>query len=876
VSIESRIDIVVKNLNQLNKLAANLQNINKTNEQLVKGLDKVQTGLDKIGTKGFKNLNREANQALKTVQKLSLGLAKLYRPGRATERRGLLLGGLGAAGGLGMLSSTGAGKAIGGAMGAGSAKAAGFMSMIPGLKGAGAALTATTAKIAGVSKGLAGLGALMAAQPQLLGVAMAAWLAFGNKGLFNAAKQAEKTTVKLFGLENTLKNLKKSTGIFGARPLVDLGGLSYELNISSDAARKLELSVNGAAKALTRIRNNRKIIEGSGFAEFSKNVRGAGYNRVSSRSAKELAINKRKNDLFIQQANNYERLVSVGGEMLNIEERIELVQKRRLENLQKNDPNQRKLNNQRFRENLMLGAGFPMLFGGGVGSVGGGIAGAVAQRAMGTSGGFGAQILLSALGQQLDTFVGEVAQLGKAFNKINPDVNAVIASLGETNTAYGKHLEMLKKIKGDAAALVETERAVASIIGEAGLGKLKEFGQDATNLGNAWQKVILRMQASIASLITRTGILKALSQSMEKGTAFQKANLAIITGTASPELQKLWAAYERQSTAMGSLENIRRNAITRPLNEDGSFKFPSQRELRPMIADQFLKDQKNLQTGNLLGSGADKLALLDEEIKHLERSLEIGTKRAGIEQEIAEFYKAQGKNVEEIAPKEIANLQTKFEQRDALKEQLEMWAQIKDVIAGGLTNAITGLIEGTKTLGEALSGILKQIGQILIQKALTSWIGGLNFGSGGVASGGTGAMVARDNAMYGNTFPAGSFSTGGMVTRPTVGLVGEAGEDEYIIPASKMAASMQRYSAGARGESVIPGTGSSYSGGGAGGSTTVNYSGPILHFNSEEFVPKSAVGQIIATATSQGAKAGENRTLSTLRNSRSARSRLGM
>ena len=87
---------------------------------------------------------------------------------------------------------------------------------------------------------------------------------------------------------------------------------------------------------------------------------------------------------------------------------------------------------------------------------------------------------------------------------------------------------------------------------------------------------------------------------------------------------------------------------------------------------------------------------------------------------------------------------------------------------------------------------------------------------------------------------------------------------------------MQRYSAGARGDAVIAGGGSSNAGGGAGGSTTVNYSGPILNFNSEEFVPKAAVGQIIATATSQGAKAGENRTLSTLRNSRSTRSRLGM
>jgi hypothetical protein len=121
-----------------------------------------------------------------------------------------------------------------------------------------------------------------------------------------------------------------------------------------------------------------------------------------------------------------------------------------------------------------------------------------------------------------------------------------------------------------------------------------------------------------------------------------------------------------------------------------------------------------------------------------------------------------------------------------------------------------------------------------------------------------------------------TFASGGMATRPTLGLVGEAGEDEYIIPASKMAASMQRYSAGARGEAVIPGTGSSSGGVGAGSSTTVNYSGPILNFNSEEFVPKSAVGQIIATATSQGAKAGESRTLRTLQNSRSSRTRIGL
>jgi hypothetical protein len=120
------------------------------------------------------------------------------------------------------------------------------------------------------------------------------------------------------------------------------------------------------------------------------------------------------------------------------------------------------------------------------------------------------------------------------------------------------------------------------------------------------------------------------------------------------------------------------------------------------------------------------------------------------------------------------------------------------------------------------------------------------------------------------------FSSGGLVSKPTMGLVGEAGEDEYIIPASKMAQSMQRYSAGARGESVIPGTGQSSAGGGANAQTTVNYSGPILNFNSEEFVPKSAIGEIINSAASRGAKAGEARTLASLQNSRSRRSNIGL
>ena len=49
-----------------------------------------------------------------------------------------------------------------------------------------------------------------------------------------------------------------------------------------------------------------------------------------------------------------------------------------------------------------------------------------------------------------------------------------------------------------------------------------------------------------------------------------------------------------------------------------------------------------------------------------------------------------------------------------------------------------------------------------------------------------------------------------------------------------------------------------------------------MNFNSEEFVPKSAIGEIINSAASRGAKAGEARTLSSLQNSRSKRQGIGL
>ena len=121
------------------------------------------------------------------------------------------------------------------------------------------------------------------------------------------------------------------------------------------------------------------------------------------------------------------------------------------------------------------------------------------------------------------------------------------------------------------------------------------------------------------------------------------------------------------------------------------------------------------------------------------------------------------------------------------------------------------------------------------------------------------------------------YANGGYVNSPTMGLVGEAGEPEYVIPSSKMSGAMARYSAGARGGAVIPGgSGASGTVAGSSGNTIVEYTGPVLNFNGDEYVPKSAVPEIINTAAKRGGESGRAQAFSALKNSRSQRATLGL
>ncbi len=116
-----------------------------------------------------------------------------------------------------------------------------------------------------------------------------------------------------------------------------------------------------------------------------------------------------------------------------------------------------------------------------------------------------------------------------------------------------------------------------------------------------------------------------------------------------------------------------------------------------------------------------------------------------------------------------------------LTETQKLFESIKDTVATGLTNAIEGLIDGTKSLGESLSGILKQMASMFLRAGIGNF-------AGADGTGGTGllGLFADGGVMAKNKIVP--FASGGVVNKPTIfpmangmGLMGEAGP-EAIMP----------------------------------------------------------------------------------------------
>jgi len=238
---------------------------------------------------------------------------------------------------------------------------------------------------------------------------------------------------------------------------------------------------------------------------------------------------------------------------------------------------------------------------------------------------------------------------------------------------------------------------------------------------------------------------------------------------------------------------------------------------------------------------------------------------------------------------------------EELQDPINMATRGAESIGNAFSDAFTSIVTGTQSVQQALANFFKGVGtafvdmasQIIAQmltmyafKQLLNIFGGTSTGlftGGGPVSGASvfgGGQAGFNPAAFtkGLTFsPGAKFAEGGFVTGPTRALIGEGGQSEYVIPASKMRSAMTRYAAGARGSSVIPS--GSGDGPGAGGTMTaapidVRYT--VERINSVDYVTADQFQAGMRQAASQGAERGQQLALRRLQQSPSARRRVGI
>lgn len=159
---------------------------------------------------------------------------------------------------------------------------------------------------------------------------------------------------------------------------------------------------------------------------------------------------------------------------------------------------------------------------------------------------------------------------------------------------------------------------------------------------------------------------------------------------------------------------------------------------------------------------------------------------------------------------------------------------------GNLANALRAPFEAVgRMIRGVVNGILNGIGSAMrsVINAINYLIQGANFAL---------SRLRLPSIPYLPVPQIPQFAAGGVVGQPTLAVVGEGGEREYIIPESKMARASANYMAGARGASVIP---AFASGGVVGpGSATVNIqTGPVLQQQGERYVTVADLERALQT-----------------------------
>ena len=440
----------------------------------------------------------------------------------------------------------------------------------------------------------------------------------------------------------------------------------------------------------------------------------------------------------------------------------------------------------------LIGGGFPLLFGQGVGaSIGGGIGG-IAGGALGGGLGFGLSIVGTQLGKQLDVLVGSAKKAGDALADFNKDTTALIASLGLTNSAFTQRIQLLEQAEGKEAAYNVVLARTTAIVGQGGVDALKEFGDQTRQITQGFSQFFLIVQAGLARIISFSRILKGLGDGLQNLTVGER-----LRKSTSPELQGIGNRIAELEGKRGRLTGQERTEL-RGLKAQGitglaDFDKTETNRLGFEAISKGMREEIELTNATTFAKRQKIKA--DRQVNELAKEFEELTKQtlnADQLQLLRDYVQATNELAlgSRLVNDELVRLDEEFIKLNDSGFQI---VELSKTIGSSFEESFKGVIKGTMSVQDAFRNMFMKIAdhfldmaaQMMASQISRGFLGMFTGGLGNIFGGGplNAAPFITDNVFSTgfdtSLISAGSFANGGYAQKGKSYLVGEKGPEMF-------------------------------------------------------------------------------------------------
>jgi hypothetical protein len=399
---------------------------------------------------------------------------------------------------------------------------------------------------------------------------------------------------------------------------------------------------------------------------------------------------------------------------LQMEMDLNKVRQRRIRQQKTELKNEQRARSKR-RQSQLLGAGFPLLFGGGAGAIGGSLAGSFLAP---EGEEFGGQIFGSAIGTLLERNLRTIREIGNATQ--NLDLAALENSSIRVNAELDRTIKNLQRIGESEKARELLSKEIAKQTGTVE-GTSENIADNINLLVDEFKQ--FTALASTALGIIGVPFVAALTLLLDTVNMILEGFNLITSaiGLAISELIRLIRFLPGGKAILDSIDKK-----VKSVNEGGVKLSKSAKDIMASLADQ----KQNLMERLTLG---DQEAAIQKKIRDL----------------LAQNPELKKKEVEQ-AVRGIAAVEKQLEQQQKLHD---LYKAIGQSIETGIVDAIQGAIEGTKTLGEVARSVFSQISRSLIQFGVNSLLGSIFPGSRFFARAEGGPVSKGKNYLVGERGP---------------------------------------------------------------------------------------------------------------------------